>query len=182
MSDLMTANLATPDAYGVLTEPATLTIQRLLPGPVERVWDYLTQSELRRQWLAAGEMALAVGAPFEFVWRNDELSDPPGSRPDGFPEEHRLQCQITELDPPKKLSITWGSTGGVTFTLEPIGAQALLTVIHRRLPDRSTMLNVSAGWHMHLDILAARVAGEESEPFWDGWSRLKGEYDGRLPA
>ena len=49
--------LANPDAYGVLTEPATLKIQRLLPGPIERVWAYLMESELRRQWLAAGAMA-----------------------------------------------------------------------------------------------------------------------------
>ena len=27
---------ATVDPYGLLTEPATLKIQRLLPGPVER--------------------------------------------------------------------------------------------------------------------------------------------------
>ena len=44
---------ATPDAYGALIDPATLKIQRLLPGPIERVWAYLTQSELRGQWLAA---------------------------------------------------------------------------------------------------------------------------------
>jgi uncharacterized protein YndB with AHSA1/START domain len=48
--------LSTFEAYGVLTEPATLKIQRLLPGPIERVWAYLTDSELRRRWLAAGEM------------------------------------------------------------------------------------------------------------------------------
>ena len=47
-------DLATLDAHGVLTEPATVEIRRLLPGPVERVWAYLTESELRRQWLAAG--------------------------------------------------------------------------------------------------------------------------------
>ncbi len=28
------------DAYGALSEPATLTIQRMLPGPIERVWSY----------------------------------------------------------------------------------------------------------------------------------------------
>ena len=55
----------------------------------------------------------------------------------------------------------------------------LLTVIHRRLSDRATMLNVSAGWHMHLDILVARATGKEPEPFWDGWSRRKTEYDRR---
>ncbi len=48
---------ATLDAYGVVTDAATLTIERLLPGPVERVWDYLTRSELRRQWLASGDSA-----------------------------------------------------------------------------------------------------------------------------
>src|SRR5262245_23524320 len=74
---------AKPDAYGVLTEPTTLKIQRLLPGPIERVWAYLTESNLRRKWLAAGEMEMKAGAPFELVWRNDELTDPPGLRPDG---------------------------------------------------------------------------------------------------
>ena len=182
MTDLMTPSSTAPDAFGVLTGPDTLTIQRLLPGPVERVWDYLTQSELRRQWLAAGEMALAVGAPFEFVWRNDELTRPSGQRPAGSPEEHRLACRITELDPPKKLAITWGSTGGVTFTLEPVGTKVLLTLVHRRVPDRSMLLNVSSGWHTHLDILAARMAGEEPKPFWDEINRLKPDYDRRIPA
>jgi hypothetical protein len=27
-----------PDAYGELIEPTTLKIQRLLPGPIERIW------------------------------------------------------------------------------------------------------------------------------------------------
>ncbi len=68
------------------------------------------------------------------------------------------------------------------FELEPKDKEVLLTVIHRRLPDRSMLLMVGAGWHMHLDILVARVTGAETEPFWDGWSRLKREYDRRMPA
>ena len=44
------------------------------------------------------------------------------------------------------------------------------------------LLDVSAGWHMHLDILAARAAGEAPPPFWDGWRALKADYDRRLPA
>ena len=173
---------ATPDAYGALIEPATLKIQRLLPGPIERVWAYLTQSELRRQWLAAGEMEMKVGAPFEFVWRNDELTDPPGQRPPGFSEEHRMQSRITELDPPRKLAFTWRGSGEVSFELEPKGNNVLLTVIHRRLPDRATLLKVGAGWHMHLNVLVARATGEQPEAFWDGWSRLVKEYDRRMPA
>jgi len=175
-------DLAPPDAYGALTEPATVKIQRLLPGPIERVWAYLTESELRRQWLAAGRMEMKVGAPFELVWRNDELTNPPGERPPGFNVEHRMQSRITELDPPRKIAFAWEGSGDVSFELEPKGAQVLLTVIHRRLPDRRTLLGVSAGWHAHLDVLVARARGEQPAPFWDGMSRLRKEYDRRLPA
>ena len=172
----------TPDTYGTLIEPTTLKIQRVLPGPIERVWAYLTESDLRRQWLASGDMTMEVGSGFEFVWRNGELSDPPGNRPEGFPDEHRMQSVITELDPPRKLAITWGNTGGVTFELESKGKDVLLTLVHSRVLDRTTRLNVSAGWHMHLDVLVARMTGTETGPFWDGWSRLKQDYEGRLPA
>ena len=173
--------LATPEAYGTLGEEATLTLERLLPGSVERVWAYLTESDLRRQWLAAGKMEMRVGAPVELVWRNRELTANPGARPEDFGEEHRLQSEITELDPPHRLAISWGSTGGVTFELEPVGDMVRFTVTHRRIPDRSIMLNVGAGWHAHLDVLAAKLAGEEPGPFWDNWVGLKAEYDRRLP-
>lgn len=172
----------TLEAFGTLIEPTTLKIQRLLPGPAERVWDYLTKSDLRRQWLASGAMEMKVGAPFEFVWRNDELTNPPGERPAGFAEEHRMESRIIALDPPRRLTIGWGTSGEVSFELEPQGSKVLLTLIHRRLPDRATMLKVSAGWHAHLDVLIARTGGKEPAPFWDSWSRLREEYDRRLPA
>lgn len=176
------SELATLDAYGVLTEPTTLKIQRLLPGPAERIWSYLTDSDLRRKWLAAGQMEMKVGAPFKFVWRNDELSDNPGQRPPGFAEEHRMKSRITEVDPPRRLSFTWGGSGDVTFELEPQGKDVLLTVTHRRLPDRQTLLKVAAGWHAHLDVLVARANGRQPQPFWPGWQRLHTDYDRRLPA
>ncbi|MDF1635466.1 SRPBCC family protein [Mycoplana sp. MJR14] len=172
----------TLDAYGSLTEPATLTLQRLLPGPIERVWSYLTESELRRKWLAAGDMELKVGAPFEFVWRNDELSDAPGTRPEGFSEEHRMQSRITELDPPRKIAFSWSRSGDVSIELEPKGSEVLLTLVHRRLPDRATMEMVGAGWHVHLDVLVERVSGKAPEAFWPRWTRLRSEYARRLSA
>src|SRR6185312_4518890 len=121
--------LATLDAYGTLTEPDTLTIQRVLPGPIERVWAYLTDSDLRSRWLAAGQMGMRAGAPVELVWRNDELTDPSSQRPDGFPAEHRMQSRITEIDPPHRLAITWEGSGDVSFELEPRGKEVLLTVV-----------------------------------------------------
>jgi uncharacterized protein YndB with AHSA1/START domain len=179
----MTMNeVATMESYGVLIEPATLRIERLLPGPIERVWSFLTENDQRRKWLAAGDMPLRVGGEFELVWRNAELNDEPTERPDSFPEEHRMASRITEIEPPRRLAFTWGSTGGVTFDLEERGEQVLLTLTHHRVPDRATLLNVSAGWHAHLDTLVARASDQAPAPFWPTWSRLKEEYDARLPA
>lgn len=176
------ANVSRPsDAYGTLIEPATLVIQRRLPGPVERVWKYLTDTDMRAKWLAAGDMEMRVGSSFELVWRNDELTNPPGDKPEGFGSEHRMVAEITELELLRKISFTWGSTGGVTFELEPRGNDVLLTVIHHRVTDRSTLLNVSAGWHAHLDVLVAHVNGEEPKPFWDNWASLKTDYEARTP-
>jgi uncharacterized protein YndB with AHSA1/START domain len=173
--------LAPLDAYGELIEPTTLKIQRLLPGPIERVWAYLTQSELRRRWLASGEMQMKAGTSFKLTWRNDELTNPPGKRPEGFGTEHSMESRITEIDPPHKVAFTFGEYGHVTFELQLAGQRVLLTVTHRNLSDRATMLKVSAGWHMHLDVLVGRVTGAEPAPFWDGWARLKDEYDRRIP-
>lgn len=173
--------LPTPDAFGVLTEPTTLQLQRLLPGPIERVRAYLTDGDLRRQWLAAGPMEMKVDAPFEFVWRNDELTEPPGVRPAGFSAEHRMPSRMVECEPPSKLVFTWGDSGEVSFELARRGDDVLLTVTHRRVADRSVLLNVSAGWHAHLDILSARLSGKTPLPFWDAWSGLKKEYDQRMP-
>jgi uncharacterized protein YndB with AHSA1/START domain len=173
---------ATLEAYGELIEPLTLKIQRLLPGPVDRVWSYLTESELRRQWLASGAMELKADAPFKLTWRNDDLSDPPGQRPDGFSAEHSLESRILDFVPGRKLVIAWNQ-GEVSFELEPAGDKVLLTVIHRRLPDRTQLLNVSAGWHAHLDVLVTRLSGKpQTAPFWDSWIGLKAEYERRLPA
>lgn len=171
-----------PVAFGTLSEDATLTLERLLPGSIDRVWAYLTESDLRRQWLASGTMDMRVGAPFELVWRNNELMDNPGTPPEGLTGQHQMQSEITELDPPHRLGFTFGTAGEVTFELEPVGDMVRLTLVHRRLPDRTTMLKVSAGWHAHIDVMAARLAGTEPPPFWDNWASLKADYERRLPA
>ena len=62
-----------PDAYGELIEPATLKMQRLLPGPIERIWAYLTDSELRRKWLAAGTMEIDVAGDTHRLEAGDSI-------------------------------------------------------------------------------------------------------------
>ncbi|MFN3746051.1 MAG: SRPBCC family protein [Hyphomicrobiaceae bacterium] len=170
------------DGYGVLTEPTTLTIQRFLPGPIDRIWAFLTESDLRRKWLASGDMKMEVGAPFTLTWRNNELMENPGSPPPGFSPEHSMESRITELDPPNRITFTWYTSGTVTFELAPRGGRVLLTVIHRGIPSRDVLLKVGPGWHTHLDVLVARASGMEPPPFWDQWRQLQKAYDRRLAA
>ncbi|WP_296600619.1 SRPBCC family protein [Phenylobacterium sp.] len=178
----MTAT-ATRSAYGELLEPRTVRIERLLPGPIDRVWAYLTDSDLRAQWLAAGEMEARPGATVTFTWRNDDLSGGADERPEGMEAEHSMACTVIRAEAPRLLVLGWGASGSeVTFELEPRSAEVLLTLTHRKLSDRGQLLGVSAGWHAHLDLMVARLRGEAPPPFWSNWKRLRAQYDARIPA
>lgn len=169
---------ATPfnDMPGTLHEGHTLRIQRRLPGPIERVWTYLTDSDLRRQWLASGTMNLQPGASFELVWRNDELSSSAAERPEGFSAESRATCQFIEVQAPRHMRYLWPGVGEVSFELESVGQDVMLTVTHRQLVGETLILNVCAGWHAHLDLLIARVEGTPAPSLWSTWKRHRQQY------
>lgn len=169
------------DEFGMLSNGATLVFQRWLPGPVERIWTYLTDSDFRQKWLAAGDMDLAPGAPLELVWRNDALSDAGDPRPDEFAEEKRMASHVIAADPMRMLTIAWGK-GDVTFELMEKEGRILLTLTHRGLNDPGLRTMIAAGWHMHLDILLARLLGRKGLSFWSGWKGLRQAYEARLPA
>jgi uncharacterized protein YndB with AHSA1/START domain len=170
------------DRHGVLAPDKSLRIQRRLPGPIERVWSYLTESDLRRQWLASGTMQLQPGASFELVWRNDELSNAAAERPAGFPEESRATCQFIEVDPPRRMRYIWPGVGEVTLELELNGADVLLTLTHRQLAGERLILNVSAGWHAHLALLVARMHNTAAPSLWATWKQVRTEYEALICA
>lgn len=167
------------DEFAHLKNGSTLLIQRWLPGPVERIWRYLTESDMRQKWLASGEMSLTPGSPLDLVWRNDNLSDPDDPRPSGFPEEQRMQSRVIEVDAMRRLVIAWGE-GEVTFELQPKGDRVLLTLTHSGLNDPSMRSKVAAGWHTHLDILDDQAAGRKPQSFWSGWVKLNDTYEARF--
>lgn len=109
--------------FGTMANGSTLIMQRVLPGPIERVWKYLVDGDLRSKWLAAGDMQLAPGAALELVWRNDTLSRSDDPRPEGFSEEQRMESRVVSVDPTRLLTITWGN-GNVTFELKPVGGKS----------------------------------------------------------
>ena len=175
-------SIAAEESYGKVIATRTLQIQRLLPGPIERVWDYLTKSDLRRQWLASGEMELKEGAACELVWHHDTITNPPGARPEDMKSESHLPSRITVCEPPHKLGFMFWSDSEVIFELKPAGKRVLLTLTHSKLPSRGMMVGVSTGWHSHLDVLEARLSGEKAENFWDHWRAYKVDYEKRIPA
>lgn len=175
-------------AYGLATAPDTVRIERLLPGPIERVWRYLTDSDKRGRWLAEGRMELRVGGWVEHVFHNNELTendDPPPAKYADIADEARMDGRVTACEPPTLLSYTWsessGSASEVTFELSAKKDDVVLVLTHRRLANREEMLGVAAGWHTHLDILADRLAGRTPPGFWATHTRLEHEYDRLIP-
>lgn len=173
------------EEYGTTTGPGAVRIERYLPGPVERIWAYLTESEKRRKWLAAGEMELRVGGSVEHHFVHSELSaeQHPSAKHEGFREGHTIFGTVLRCDPPRVLSYTWGHGHGdseVTFELEPRGDEVLLVVTHRRLRSHPEMSSVAGGWHTHLGLLMDHLEGRPPRGFWSSHAAVEAEYARRL--
>jgi uncharacterized protein YndB with AHSA1/START domain len=168
--------------YGVVTQPDTVRLERLLPGPIERVWEYLTDSQKRGTWFASGPMELRVGGSATLTFRNSKLSSEQ-TPPEKFKkyEGMAMQSTVTACEPPRLLSYTFGDSGEVTFELTPKGKDVLLVLTHRRLPDRKTMVGISTGWHSHLGILMDVLNGDAPRPFWTTVNKMEAEYEKRIP-
>lgn len=174
--------------YGVATEARTVRIERLLPGPIERVWAYLTESEKRGKWFAGGPMELRAGGKLEFHFHNSELAPNSGPPPERFKECEGMVSigKVTRCEPPNVLSFTWGEEiddeSEVTFELSEQNEKVLLVLTHRRLRNRKELVGVAGGWHVHLDILSDQLNGRVPQPFWAKIEQLEAEYDKRFPS
>ena len=173
--------------YGAVTEPGTLRLERILPGPIERVWAYLTESEKRGKWLAPGAMELRASGRVELNWRHADLSaeKTPPANYDNSECADILRGRITRCDPPHALSYTWGDgadASEVTFELSPRAGEVLLVITHRRLGDRKRIVGVASGWHTHVGILIDQLHSREPRPFWTTFVRVEGEYEKRIAA
>jgi uncharacterized protein YndB with AHSA1/START domain len=176
-----------------LVEPGTVRLERLLPGPVERVWAYITESDKRAKWLCAGHFDLRVGGKIRLEFDNARL---PNDGP--VPPEYagrgtgRFEGVITRLEPTRLLAHTWKWESGersaktksfedteVTYELAPRGKDVLLTIVHRRL-GRDLVPAIMGGWDAHSGILEDILKGVEPRPFWKTHARLEKEYGAAL--
>lgn len=172
--------------YAVALAEDTIRIERDLPGPIERVWAYLTESDKRETWLARGPMDLREGGKVELTWENSKLSknDPPPPE-HAENEVHTLIGSVLEVDPPRLLSFRWGGDSGdsksiATFELTPKGDRVQLVITHSRLSGRGGKLDVSGGWHAHLAVLEAVLENKTPLPFWKNFTKLRAEYEKRM--
>lgn len=173
--------------YGTVPAPETIRFERLLNGPIERVWDYLTKSELKAKWLAAGEVQPGAGRKVEQRFHHKDLSKKDDPIPDKYkPMEDGTYSEgrVVDWEPPNLLSYTWGEESGteslVTFELIPKGDKVLLTLIHQRLGnDPTIVISVASGWHTHLGILVDRLKDNEPKAFWNVHTKMEKEY-GRI--
>ena len=166
--------------------PGEVRIERRLPGPVERIWAYITESAKRGVWLAPGEIELRVGGSVEHRFRHADLSHettPPAKYGD-YEGGHVMHGTVTHCDPPHGLSYTWGEGADhseVMFELRPLpDGDVTLVVTQRRLRSRAGMANVAAGWHTHLGILIDHLTDRAPRGFWSTHAQLEAEYGRRF--
>lgn len=168
-------------APGEFTGPGEVRLVRLLPGPIERVWQYLTDPEKRARWLAGGLFEARPGGRIEFVMHHAKLS-PGETPPEQFKHVHdpgvTFGGRVLRCEPPRLLVHTFGGDDSeVTFELTPQGVQVLLVLTHRaKGEDRPELCNFASGWHTHFTLLLAELEGRPRPPLWATHTRLLAEY------
>jgi uncharacterized protein YndB with AHSA1/START domain len=158
--------------YETVDDRSALTFERRLAHPVERVWRAVTDPAELAHWFPSavhGDIAPGATLTFEF---------PGGEAP-------TMQGEVIEHDPPRCLAFTWGDDM-LRIELEPDDGGCVLHFVVL-FDDAERASRDAAGWHVCLDLLERRLAGEATQaPTSDAtpdWRELYEEYQRRgLPV
>ena len=152
-----------------ITDGGTLIFVRRLPGPIERIWSYLTDPTFLINWFSGGAVADYVGGDVRF--------------------DMGATGRVTVFEPPRVLEYTWNelvrSQGAIVdslvrWELAEEGNGVRLTLTHSRLSKKEALLH-GAGWHAFLHRLSACADGRTPEPIGELYQRFKAEYVKRAP-
>lgn len=185
MNAVSTKHMIDNDAFGKVLESGAVRFERILPGPIERVWEYLTVPEKRATWLAGGEMELHVGGRVTLEFHNATLAPKGELVPDWLkPYTGPLTNpgRVTQVNKPHLLAFTWGDAGDgspaseVVFELKAQGSSVMLALTHRRLTSATEGLMVSCGWHVHTGVLAAVLNSDPKPPYWQKFDQVQPYY------
>ncbi len=170
------------EQYGKFNGPGEVRLVRTLPGPIERIWEYLTDSEKRARWFGGGVLEQKVGGKAEFKMVHKNLAPnetPPAKYAQVQDPGVTFEGRVLRCEPPRLLVYTFGSDDSeVTFELTPQGQQVVLVLTHRArgAEEQADLTNYASGWHTHLALLAAELEGTPRPPFWAMHTKLVPEY------
>jgi uncharacterized protein YndB with AHSA1/START domain len=169
---------------GTLRDLHTVEFKRLLPGPIELAWDYLTKPEFLKTWFADVTVEPRVGGTVDVRFSEDTCGGHTGG----------VHGTIREFRPPHVFVFSWiqryrqpdgsikdSEEGEVRFELAESGDKVLLTLLHSGLPT-TELTSHSAGWHGYLDNLESRISGGDPINFMESFSRRHPHYQERLAA
>lgn len=170
------------DQLGKFTHPGEVRLVRTLPGPIERIWEYLTDPEKRARWICGGVLEQKAGGKVEFAMHHKNLAPnetPPVKYAKVQDPGVTFEGRVLRCEPPRLLVYTFGSDDSeVTFELTPQGKQVLLVLTHRTrgAEEQAELTNYASGWHSHLAILIAVLEDAPRPPFWATHAKLEAEY------
>jgi uncharacterized protein YndB with AHSA1/START domain len=141
----------------------------MLDAPVDKVWRYLTEAELRREWFMGGTDARADGE-FELLNDHDNLSDDDVPYPADYAayKGRTWSEKVIRFEPPKLLATTFqgGKNGTVTYELFPEGERTRLVLTHSGIQSGTGAQDFGSGWSSHLAVLQEKLAGRGVRDFW----------------
>ncbi len=158
--------------FGLIADIGTIRFARLLPGPCERIWDFLVRAEPLATWLAAGEIQLHLGGFVELSFDVTEGKNKPES-------DLPVSGVVTRCQPPESLAFTWTDSSTIShvmFELERRKTEVLLLLTHAELPPERAIA-CAASWHAHLDMLEARLRNLQPESHGSCVRRVLPHYE-----
>ncbi|GAB3598284.1 hypothetical protein GCM10027446_28140 [Angustibacter peucedani] len=143
-------------------EHRAVRFERDYPTAVPDLWSAVTEPERLARWLDPVSGDLRVGGRVTVHFDNGEA-----------------QFEVVTCEPPQALEVRWqhgerASCVRVEITALDDGRSRL--VLDHTALDPASAPGYAAGWHWHLDALAA-VLRDEPAPPWDGaFDRLHAGY------
>lgn len=168
--------------FGTIVDRQTVEFERLLEGPIERVWRFITERQFLATWLGDGDL-LELNGEFVLNVEGPDLPHSTGAKIVGV---------VTKFDPPHAIAFTWNHLAPgaaapsipeshVSIELLEAGGKVSLKLRHSRI-DPGFTSRLGTGWHAFLDALQGRLLGQPIAPAASTFPALLPEYERRFGA